>query len=149
NVVISSGHNVTLDKEIKVSGGSFTLENEASLVQIQADAMNTGNITVKKNTTEMVKFEATYCPPPDSGQNLKGFSSATLNNRFYIYNGYNAAPEGISPHFKAVFVNDANYPMPPSIPGEWNVPTDELIGNLFRMDAYTFKPGWGYSIRVP
>lgn len=149
NVVISSGHSVTLDKEIKVSGGSFTLENEASLVQIQADAMNTGNITVKRNTTEMVKFDATYWSSPVSGQNLKGFSSATLNNRFYIYNGYNAAPEGISPHFKAVFVNDANYPMPPSIPGDWNVPTDELIGNLFRMDTYTFKPGWGYSIRVP
>lgn len=148
NVVINSGHHVTLENEIIITGGSFTLENEASLVQ-NNPVENIGNIKVKRNTTEMVKFDATYWSSPVAGQNLKSFSPGTLNNRFYIYNGYNAAPEGISQHFKAVFVNDTNYPMPDPIPTEWDVPIGEINGNLFRMDAYTFKPGWGYSIRVP
>lgn len=149
NVVIPSNSSVTIDNEIIITGGTFTLENDASLVQINPDAVNSGNITVNRNTTEMVKFDATYWSSPVAGQNLKGFSPGTLNNRFYIYNGYNAAPSGISQHFKAVFVNDVNYPMPNTIPAEWEVPASELNGNLFKMDAYTFKPGWGYSIRVP
>ncbi len=149
NVVIPSNSSVTIDNEITVTSGSFTLENNASLVQINPDAVNSGNITVNRNTTEMVKFDATYWSSPVAGQNLKEFSSGTLNNRFYIYNGYNAATEGDSRHFKAVFVNDANYPMPDPIPTEWEVPVGEITGNLFNMNTYTFKPGWGYSIRVP
>lgn len=150
NVVFSEGHHVTIDNEILVADtGSFTLENNASLVQINPDVVNSDNITVKRNTTEMVKFDATYWSSPVAGQNLKGFSSGTLNNRFYIYNGYNAAAAGDSRHFKAVFVNDTNYPMPDPIPTEWEVPEGETTGNLFNMGTYTFKPGWGYSIRVP
>lgn len=128
---------------------NFIVENDASLVQIN-DVDNIGDITAHRHTQAMVKFDATYWSSPVAGQKVKAFSQGTLDNRFYIYNGYNESDTNdLNGHFKAIFVTDNNYPMPIPIPITWYDRPEEVSANLFVKDEYTFKPGWGYSIRVP
>lgn len=131
------------------NANNFIIENDASLVQINS-VDNIGNITAHRHTQAMVKFDATYWSSPVAGQKVKAFSQGTLDNRFYIYNGYNESDtNNLNGHFKAIFVTDTNYPMPTSIPSTWYDRPEEVSGNLFVKAEYTFKPGWGYSIRVP
>jgi hypothetical protein len=148
NVIISSEHHVSLENEIIVaSTASFTLENEANLVQVSSDAENEGIITVKRTSTPMIRQDATGWSSPVAGQNVRSFSTGTLKKRYYIYNGYGVAGTGGS-NFKAIFEFDPLYPMPTSIPDEW--PGTTLPSNTFFDETqYTFQKGWGYSIRVP
>jgi serine protease inhibitor len=83
NVVIPATFNVTLSNEIDVASGTFTLENNANLLQSNA-ATNTGNITVKRNTS-LKRLDYTYWSSPVANQNALAFSPATLPNRFYTY----------------------------------------------------------------
>lgn len=148
NVIISSEHSVTLENEIKIADtASFTLENNAHLVQISPTAENDGIITVKRISAPMIRQDATGWSSPVANQNLRNFSPGTLKKRYYIYNGY--GPEGSTgSNFKAIFEYDPLYPMPSSIPNEW--PGDKLpSNNLFDEVNYTFQKGWGYAIRVP
>ena len=85
-VVIPSGYNVTLNGALTVSSGSFTLNNNTNLIQTDASAVNTGNIIVKRQSAKIVRLDHTLWSSPVTGQNLYGFSSATLTNRFYTYN---------------------------------------------------------------
>jgi hypothetical protein len=148
NVTISPEHNVSIENEIKVaSTASFTLENNANLVQIAENAENEGIITVKKISTPMIRQDATGWSSPVAGQNVRNFSTGTLKKRYYIYNGY-GIPGTSGSNFKAIFEYDPLYPMPSSIPSEW--PGTKLANNqFFDETAYTFQKGWGYSIRVP
>jgi hypothetical protein len=86
NVVISSGDNVTLSGALTVnSGSSFTLENEATLIQNGASNNNTGNIKVKRNTQDVMRLDYTLWSSPVEAQNLGDFSPLTVANRFYTY----------------------------------------------------------------
>src|SRR5690606_34051576 len=88
NVIISPGHSVTLENEIKIdSTASFTLENNAHLVQNSPTAENEGIIAVKRISTPMIRQDATGWSSPVAGQNLRNFSAGTLKKRYYIYNG--------------------------------------------------------------
>lgn len=148
-LTISSNSALVLMNEIVNEAGAanFIVENDANLVQLN-DVANTGQITVRRTTTPMVRFDATYWSSPVAGQKVKAFSNGTLNNRFYIYNGYNSADTGVSSRFKAIFVNDVNYPLPSPIPTSWYTNPNEVSGGVFVKEEYTFKPGWGYSIRA-
>lgn len=84
NVIISSGHTLTLLDDIKVIGGSITFQNNANLMQTNP-VSNTGNIIVKRSA-KMKRLDYTYWGTPVASQNLKSFSPNTLSNRFYIYN---------------------------------------------------------------
>ena len=88
-VTISSNDNITIQNNIDVSGVSSRLifENNASLIQINSAATNTGNINYKRNATPMRQFEYTYWASPVSGQILGSFSPLTNSNRFYTFNG--------------------------------------------------------------
>jgi len=88
NVVIPSGLDVILTGRITVTSGSFTLENNAHLIQL-TDVENVGAIIVKKNGSSLFKLDYTSWSSPVTGQNLNAFSPATLPNRFYTY-GVNA-----------------------------------------------------------
>ncbi len=149
-VVISSGHSITIDNEILVvNTANFTLENDANLVQIDSDAENEGIIAVKRNSTPVVRQDATGWSSPVSGQNVRSFSAGTLKKRYYIYNGYGAAGTGGS-SFKGLFEFDPLYPMPNPIPAEWPGERVMVSGQeLFDENTYTFQEGIGYSIRVP
>lgn len=83
-VNIPSGKNVTIDGALTVNSGSFTLENNANLIQ-NTSAANSGNIVLKRNSSALLRQDYTLWSSPVSGQNLLSFSPQTLTNRFYTY----------------------------------------------------------------
>jgi hypothetical protein len=87
-VIIPSGIDVNLNGALTVNGGSFTLENNANLIQ-SSDAANTGNIIVKRNSSAIRRQDYTLWCSPVTGQNLLAFSPLTVvtpTSRFYQYN---------------------------------------------------------------
>ncbi|HEX9152129.1 MAG TPA: hypothetical protein VF842_08605, partial [Flavobacterium sp.] len=85
DVVINSAHTLTLTNELTVSGGSLTFENNASLVQINNSAINTGNITYKRSNSTSRETDYTYWSSPVAGQVLKNVSIKTPSSFFYSY----------------------------------------------------------------
>jgi hypothetical protein len=88
-VTIPSGTNVTLNAPIIVTSGSFTLENNANLIQTNKQSVNSGNINVNRESSPLFRSDYTMWSSPVSGtQTLGGFSpltSQTPTSRFYIY----------------------------------------------------------------
>jgi hypothetical protein len=78
-------HNLIVNNELKVIGGTLNFENEASLIQIN-NSVNTGNITYKRNTTPVVRFDYTYWSSPVSPQRLVDFSPNTRSDKYLSYN---------------------------------------------------------------
>lgn len=86
-VTIPSEYNVTLNGALTVSSGSFTLENNANLIQT-SNAANTGNIIVKRNSSALLRLDYTLWSSPVTNNTslfLQSFSPATSTNRFYNY----------------------------------------------------------------
>ena len=83
-VNVPSGLTVTLNKFINVLSGSFTLANNAHLIQL-TDAVNQGNITVNRNSSLLYRLDYTMWSTPVTGQQLGSFSPATSTTRFYEY----------------------------------------------------------------
>jgi hypothetical protein len=86
-VTIPSGFNVTLNGSITVSSGSFTLSDNANLIQL-SDVANSGNINVNRNSVALLRLDYTLWSSPvtNDGLYLQAFSPATSTNRFYNYN---------------------------------------------------------------
>jgi hypothetical protein len=89
-VTIPSGYNVTLNGALTVSSGSFTLNNNANLIQTPnaSNATNSGNIIVKRETAPLMRLDYAMWSSPvtNASQYLKTFSPSTLDTRFYTYN---------------------------------------------------------------
>jgi len=86
-VSIPAGYNVTLNGAITVSSGSFTLNNNANLIQT-SNVANSGNIIVKRNSSALMRLDYTAWSSPvtnNTGLFLQSFSPATSSNRFYNY----------------------------------------------------------------
>lgn len=102
NVVIPAGFNMTVDGAVTINGGTFTVENNANLVQVR-DVDNTGEIDLVKNSAPIYRLDYTLWSSPVSGQTLKEFSPETLNNRFYTYNpvsnGYTQVSDPVATEF--------------------------------------------------
>lgn len=81
-------HTLTVENNISVTGAGSKLvfENNASLLQTNPAAVNTGNINFKRDATPMRKFEYTYWGSPVSGQTLVGFSADTAPDKFFTFN---------------------------------------------------------------
>jgi trimeric autotransporter adhesin len=90
-VTINSGHSLKVGEGVTVaSGANLTIENNAALVQFSNTGVNSGNITVKRNSTAMLRQDYTAWSSPVLGQKLKAFSPGTLDSRFYTYNFVNS-----------------------------------------------------------
>lgn len=86
NVVFNSGHTLRVGDNVSVNGtGTLTFENNAALVQYTKHAVNTGNITVKRNSAPMIRLDYTAWSSPVTGQQLLAFSPNTVSTRFYEY----------------------------------------------------------------
>lgn len=86
-ITVNSNITVTIENEINVISGSyFVFENNASLLQNNSTAINTGNITYKRDAKPMRQYEFTYWGSPVTGQILNIFSPSTLGDKFYSYN---------------------------------------------------------------
>lgn len=113
-MLIPSGINVTLNGILTVvSGSSFTMQNNANLLQT-TDAANSGNITVLRDSAPIKRLDHTLWSSPVTGtQTLQQFSPNTLSNRFYVYNilnnTYSSTPAtGYFPLAKAIAVRAPN-----------------------------------------
>jgi len=89
-VTIPSGNNANLTGALTVeAGSSFTLENNANLIQVD-NVANTGagTVTVKRNSNLLKRLDYTLWSSPVTGtQTLAQFSPLTSQspNRFYTY----------------------------------------------------------------
>lgn len=92
---IKSGTNVTVQNEV-INSGSMVVENNANLIQVN-NTLNTGLITVNRNSSLVKRLDYTLWSSPVQGQQLQGFSPATVANRFYIYNPATNFYNSISP----------------------------------------------------
>ncbi|PKP40084.1 MAG: hypothetical protein CVT96_10555, partial [Bacteroidetes bacterium HGW-Bacteroidetes-13] len=66
--------------------GNLIIENAGSLVQVKDDAVNIGNVTVKRNTSPVTRFDFTYWSSPVFGQTLFNVSPNTLGDKYFSYN---------------------------------------------------------------
>lgn len=108
-VVIASGHTVTLNGALTVVSGSFTLNSNASLIQLQPNAVNTGNIIVKRISSPLMRLDYTLWSSPVTNQNLQAFSPATLSNRFNVYNPVTNAFEPLANPELTIFNSGVGY----------------------------------------
>lgn len=95
-VNIPSANTVNLYGAITVTSGSFTLENNANLLQ-SSNVANSGNIIVKRNSSPLFRQDYTMWSSPVNGaKTLQEFSPGTLSTRFFTYNTatdqFNATP---------------------------------------------------------
>ncbi|WP_329806940.1 T9SS sorting signal type C domain-containing protein [Flavobacterium facile] len=85
-VTFVSGYSLRVGENITVNAtGSLTINSGAALVQYTKHAVNTGNIIVKRISTNMIHNDYTAWSSPVVNQNLLAFSPNTLTNRFYQY----------------------------------------------------------------
>ncbi|KAB1154463.1 T9SS type A sorting domain-containing protein, partial [Flavobacterium luteum] len=85
-VIIPSGYNVNLNNALTVANGSsFTLQNNANLLQQGTTNTNTGAIVVNRNSSFLMRLDYTLWSSPVANQNVLSFSPNTLTNRFYQY----------------------------------------------------------------
>ncbi len=89
NVTLRIGTSLTIN-------GTMTLKNGSSLLQLNPNAANVGNIRVQRTTTPMVVYDYTYYGSPVQDETLGGFSPATLADKYYKWNPaiQNWAPVG-------------------------------------------------------
>lgn len=90
NVVINSEHTLKVTNAVDVVSGSLTFENNASLVQVNDDAINSGSIIYKRNTLPVNRYDYTYWSSPVVGMTLGlpsvGLSPTTFFDKYFIYN---------------------------------------------------------------
>jgi len=91
-VTFNTNHTLTVQNDIKVLGGALVFDDKSSLVQVNyldnngIPFANTGNITYKRTTTPIFKFDYTYWSTPVANQNLLNVSPNTPSGVFYQYN---------------------------------------------------------------
>lgn len=86
NVTFASGHSLIVGGSVSVNGtGTLTISSNAALRQIDGNAVNTGNIIVRRNSAPMVRLDYTAWSSPVFGQQLQAFSPNTIATRFYEY----------------------------------------------------------------
>lgn len=82
-VTIPSNVTLTLQGDLNVDNGSnLIVQNNGSLVQVSDTAVNTGNITFRRNTSPLKQFDYTYFSSPLANQTMGNFMS---NSMFYTF----------------------------------------------------------------
>lgn len=160
NITMLGGDTMTLRNALTNSGGVLTFENNASLLQT-GNAVNTGNIFYKRNTSPVRRLDFTYWSSPVTRTpifTLNNLSPNTFSGYYYKYNpnsgwitiingaeemakgiGYIvAAPESFSVSspsvYSAVFEgvpNNGTIPITLIAAEKWN-----LIGNPYPSAVY-------------
>lgn len=126
SVTVSSGNDFNIGGPVTVEAGSvLKFENNSNLLQNPDNTtnVNSGNIMVKR-IAKMWRQDYVYWGAPVAGQNLRNFSPATLEARFY-------ALDEPTNTFKGTFgtASTTNYGYNPA--------------------TYEFVPAKGYMIRAP
>jgi hypothetical protein len=88
NHVVSTGSTYSIAGIVTIaSTANLTFSNDSYLIQTPTTTTNSnvGSVKVNRNSSPMVLLDYTAWSSPVIGQNLKTFSPATLDNRFYTY----------------------------------------------------------------
>ncbi|WP_291127435.1 beta strand repeat-containing protein, partial [Flavobacterium sp. UBA7682] len=99
---INDGDDITVIGGLinNMTAADFVVENNANLIQEGTVNNNIGNITIKRNSSAINRFDYTLWSSPVTGQGLYAFSPLTLSTRFYQYltatNFYNNSGLGFS-----------------------------------------------------
>lgn len=98
HVNFKTGRYLKIRNELTVNAaGSLTFENDASLVQISGDAVNSGDIIYKRHTKPVKRYDYTYWSSPVERQTLKNLSPYTLVDKYYSYDA--TSPSGWVLHY--------------------------------------------------
>lgn len=84
-LTINANQYASIESDIE-NLGAITVESGGSLVQRNDFATNIGNVTVKRNSTGMRKYDYTYWSSPVTGQTLYNLSPLTTADKFYMFN---------------------------------------------------------------
>lgn len=108
-VTIPTGNNVNLTCGLTIEAGStFTLSNNANLVQTSPFVTNTGAINVSRESSLLSRLDYSLWSSPVANQNLLAFSPFTTTTRFYNFDTtYNVS--GVSGAFSPI-ANPAGTP---------------------------------------
>lgn len=85
-LTIEDEQNFMVTNKVNNSGGLFLIENNGSLVQVNDNAINTGNISYERITPPIFRTDYTYWSSPVAPQTLYNVSPTTLAGMFYSYN---------------------------------------------------------------
>ncbi|GAA4039565.1 GEVED domain-containing protein [Flavobacterium chungnamense] len=85
DITFLGGHSLIVQNIVDTSGGTLTFENNSSLVQVVNGITNVGNITYKRTTTPVRKFDYTYWSSPVAPQTLVGLSPLTQYDKYYSF----------------------------------------------------------------
>jgi hypothetical protein len=85
-VHVNSGVVLKLENELDVAGnGTLTFENNSSLVQVNDNVINTGEVIYKRSAQAMNNFDYTYWSSPVLGQTLKALSPNTISDKYFSF----------------------------------------------------------------
>lgn len=86
-VTIDGAASLIVQREVVVADeATFIIENSGSLVQVEDDAVDIGNVRVKRNTTRMRTYDFSYWSSPVQGFTLNALSPNTLSDKYYAFN---------------------------------------------------------------
>ena len=91
-LTINTGQAFVVANKVNNTGGTFIIESNGSLIQVNNNVTNTGNITYKREVPIINSSDYTYWSSPVLNQNLQAFSPNTPSNKFYSFNA-TAIPE--------------------------------------------------------
>lgn len=101
-VTIKSGRTLKIENGVEVQpNATLTFENNASLVQINDNAVNSGNIRYHRHTDYVKRYDFTYWSSPVTSsivpQTLYNLSPNTLFDKYYSYNnGWQVSKYGVA-----------------------------------------------------
>lgn len=129
SLTVNSGSNITVNGPVNVQGtGNFTLQNNANLIQSSYVGANTGNITVNRNSSALMRLDYSLWSSPVANQNLLSFSPLTSTTRFYTYDPATNVYVAIAPSTNA-FQLGKGYLI--RMPNNW-VTTPAVWGGAFK-----------------
>lgn len=85
-ITVAPDVTLTVANGVRVSGGSLIFSDDASLLQTTSSKINTGNITYRRLSTNMIAYDYTYWSSPVDAQTLFAFSPDTRFDKYYTWN---------------------------------------------------------------
>ncbi len=86
-LTIASNKTLTIEQDLTVAEtAGVIVQNNGSLVQIDDNAVNSGKITYKRNSTRMKIYDFTYWSSPVQNWTLYQLSPNTLSDKYYSFN---------------------------------------------------------------
>jgi hypothetical protein len=137
SLTVSSGTTVRVVEGLNntLAATAVVVESNGALLQDGEVGLNSGNITVRRNSSAIMRQDYTLWSSPVIGQGLYAFSPTTLPNRFYTYNTLTGQYSAVS-----FSLTNLQYPAPLTAPNGING-TDQ--------NNVQFAEATGYLIRTP